>query len=256
MARMERALQFIRRGAELAADHVRPIEVGTVLTAPSLPGVFGVNQLRIVQPVRFADLLELAERHQQALPFRHVVVEHEATGARLEHPFRAAGWKLERDLVMALGNGPDRPIDAGTVIEPDEDRMAAMMTRWHLDAHPDAPAKVLHELAQYSRREGRVRPERRLALTAADGDLAAITKLRSERGTAQVEDVYTVPEARGRGYARTLISHAIARAKAAGADYVFIVADDQDWPQQLYRRLGFEPLGRISSFHLDLGGGR
>jgi len=253
MARMQRIVQFIRRGAERLADEAHPIDAGVVLRSPSLSRVYGINQLRIARPTRFEDVLELAERHLGTLPFRHVVIEDDATGARLEEPFRAAGWKLERDLLMALRRDTDRAVDTNAVIEPGEEPIIAMMIRWHLEADPDAAATVVSQLAEYSRREGRVWEERGLAIPSPSGQLAAITKLRSDGHTAQVEDVYTLPEARGRGYARTLVSHAVALARAAGHDLIFIVADDQNWPQQLYSRLGFEPVGRMRSFHLDLG---
>ena len=33
-----------------------------------------------------------------------------------------------------------------------------------------------------------------------------------------------------------------------GADLVFLVADDRDWPKQLYSKLGFDPVGRFWQF--------
>jgi hypothetical protein len=33
---------------------------------------------------------------------------------------------------------------------------------------------------------------------------------------------------------------------------VFIVADDDGWPKQLYARLGFDPIGRMGMFHRDV----
>jgi predicted GNAT family acetyltransferase len=62
--------------------------------------------------------------------------------------------------------------------------------------------------------------------------------------------VYTIPQARGRGYARALVSHAAAEAWKAEHELSFIVADDNNWPKQLYRRIGFEPLGRTWLLHL------
>jgi GNAT superfamily N-acetyltransferase len=66
-----------------------------------------------------------------------------------------------------------------------------------------------------------------------------------------VDDVYTVPEARGRGFARALITHAVALAREAGAGLIFIVADDEDWPKRLYERLGFRAVGHVWQFHRD-----
>ena len=39
-----------------------------------------------------------------------------------------------------------------------------------------------------------------------------------------------------------------AGAERAGCDLVFLVADAQDWPKALYRRLGFDELGRYVKF--------
>ena len=64
-----------------------------------------------------------------------------------------------------------------------------------------------------------------------------------------MEDVYTAPEARGRGYARALVCRAVELARSGGHDLVFITADDNDWPKLLYERLGFRPLGRVWQFH-------
>jgi hypothetical protein len=36
---------------------------------------------------------------------------------------------------------------------------------------------------------------------------------------------------------------------ALDPELLFIVADDNDWPKDLYARLGFEPVGRTRAFH-------
>ena len=100
-------------------------------------------------------------------------------------------------------------------------------------------------------REGRVRAARNLSIREA-GRVVAMTKLYSDGVTAQVEDVYTVPEWRNRGCARRLITRAIALAIQAGHELVFIVADDDGWPKYLYSQLGFDPIGRMEMFHRDL----
>ncbi len=57
-----------------------------------------------------------------------------------------------------------------------------------------------------------------------------------------VEDVFTLPDFRGRGIASGMIDHCVRHARARGAGPVFIGAHVNDWPKQLYARLGFEPL--------------
>jgi GNAT superfamily N-acetyltransferase len=83
------------------------------------------------------------------------------------------------------------------------------------------------------------------------GTAAALTKLRADEasGTGWVEDVYTLPAARGRGIARALVTHATNVAREKVLEFTFIVADDNDWPKQLYAKLGFRPVGHLWSFH-------
>jgi ribosomal protein S18 acetylase RimI-like enzyme len=71
----------------------------------------------------------------------------------------------------------------------------------------------------------------------------AYADLYVEPPNAQIEDVGTLEEHRGRGYASAVVLHAVELARRAGANFIFLVADAQDWPQHLYRRLGFEPIG-------------
>ena len=59
-----------------------------------------------------------------------------------------------------------------------------------------------------------------------------------------MEAVATLPAHRGRGYASAVVLRAVEEALAAGHDLVFLTADDDDWPKELYARLGFEQIGR------------
>ena len=181
--------------------------------------------------------------------YRQIAVEHQQAGPGLELAFRAAGWKVERDVLMVLSGSADRPADTSVVDDAGEDEVVEMMRRWYEDDEP-TPTEV-DQLADYGRREGRALGDRLLGVRGGDGRLAAITKLRSDGRTAQVEDVYTVPEARGRGFARALISRATELAREGGHELVFIVADDDDWPKLLYGRLGFRSAGHLWHFHHD-----
>jgi GNAT superfamily N-acetyltransferase len=91
-------------------------------------------------------------------------------------------------------------------------------------------------------------PAARFFLGTADGVDAAVTTLYSDGSTAQVEDVATLRDYRRRGLARAAVSAAIDAAVDMGHALVFIVADDDDWPKDLYGRLGFDPVGRAWAF--------
>jgi GNAT superfamily N-acetyltransferase len=60
---------------------------------------------------------------------------------------------------------------------------------------------------------------------------------------AQVETVETEPEWRNRGYATAVVLDAVELAHESGCDLVFLFAAADDWPQHLYRRLGFTRVG-------------
>jgi GNAT superfamily N-acetyltransferase len=247
-----RALDQLRRTLKSLADEMRPIESGWVVRTRSLPRVWTLNQLLICEPVTFADAIALADRHQADLPYRHVVVEAEPTSRQLEGSFVAAGWHVDCEVLMALAGSSDREVDTRAVIELSEAQMLELMRRWTIEEHP-AIGTGLEELEEYSRREGRLWNEQCFGILDVDGAPAAITKLRSDGATAWVEDVYTVPEARGRGYARVLVTHATALARSAEPDLIFIIADDNDWPKHLYADIGFRPIGTTRTFHRDLG---
>lgn len=232
------------------ADEARPIPAGLLVSTPSLPAVWSANQLRVSEPLSFEEILRLADGQLPDVGYVDIAVEHQDAGPTLEPAFRAAGWKVERDVVMILSAPPDRPADAdaGVVVEAGEEEMMDLMARWYAE-DPGPTRQERLQLVDYSRREARVHSDRMLGVRSSDHRLVAMSKLRSDGRTAQVEDVYTVPEARGRGYARALVSRAAELARADGAGLTFIVADDNDWPKRLYCRIGFRPLGHVWHFH-------
>ena len=56
-----------------------------------------------------------------------------------------------------------------------------------------------------------------------------------------------LPAHRGRGLGRHVWTAALQAAEASDPELVFIVADREDWPRELYAKLGFAPMG---TFHL------
>jgi GNAT superfamily N-acetyltransferase len=246
-------LEQLRRTLGSVTDEMRPIGLGWVARSHSLPLVWSLNQLRITEPTTFSTASAVADEYLAGLPYRHIHIEDEPTARRLEGPFRHSGWTVESDVLMALAETSDRDVDASSVVELSEEQMLVLMRRWIAEERPEISAAGLVQVEEYNRREGRLWKERRLGVVDRDSSPMAITKLRIDRATAWVEDVYTVPEARRRGYARVLVSHATALARSAGCHLTFITADDNDWPKGLYARVGFRPIGRTSTFHRDLG---
>ncbi|MBV8220531.1 MAG: GNAT family N-acetyltransferase [Solirubrobacterales bacterium] len=244
-----RVVAFVHEQLAKTADELRPIDAGCVVSTPSLPSVWSVNQIRVAPPLGFKSLIQLAEEQLAAMRYVHIVSENQETGPGLEGAFRAAGWKTEREVWMVLADEPDRETDTSMVVDAGEDEVTGLMRRWFAEDELDAGA--LDQLVEFSRREARACGDRLLGVRSADGHLVAVSKLRSDGRTAQVEDVYTAPESRGRGFGRAVVARAVELARDDGHDLIFITADDNDWPKKLYARVGFRPLGRIWQFHHD-----
>ena len=245
---LTRVLAFLRENAAKTADEVRPIAAGCVVSSPSLPAVWSANHVRVALPLGFESIVELADQQMEGCRYVQIVLEHQEAGLALEAAFRAASWETERELLMSLSAAADRDADTSIVIDAGEAEVAEVMRRWYSEDERDPAA--LAQLVEFSRRESRACGDRLLGIRSSDDQLVAISKLRGDGHIAQVEDVYTAPEARGRGFGRAVVTRAVELARAAGHDLIFINADDNDWPKQLYARLGFRPLGRLWQFHL------
>ena len=73
-------------------------------------------------------------------------------------------------------------------------------------------------------------------------------ELFSNGATGQVESVLTLPEHRGKGYARAIVTRAANESRMMGHDVTFLTADEDDWPKELYAKLGFERVARVWDF--------
>ncbi len=235
------ALAFMRDTVAGSADEVEPHAWGTLLRTPSLAGVWVLNGLIVEGPrpeLTLDDLDALFAERFAGGRYASATLDGEALAARLEPVARERGWKVEHELVMELRREPDRLADTSRVRDGSEEEMLALTDRWFAEDHAADGPETLRQLSEYAAREWRARPTQAFA----SGDGLAMCKLWSDGTTAQVEDVYTAPEARGGGHARALVTHAVAIAREGGHHLTFIVADADDTPKELYSRLGFDPL--------------
>jgi GNAT superfamily N-acetyltransferase len=246
----EQVRGLTRRTLTALAERVEVFEHGFAARTRSLPQVWTLNQVRIVGPSTAGEVVALADRFQDGLHFRHVVIEGER-GATLVDELVAAGWQSEREVVMAMTRPVVRGIDTSQVVELSEAQMLALMREWLLEERDAMSTDALDQVTEYNRLEGALFDETRLGVVAAETPLA-VTKLRSSDGIAWVEDVYTTSSARGQGLARALLAEAVGRAWDLRPGFVYIIADDNDWPKNFYGRAGFVPVGLTYTFHRDV----
>ena len=251
MGELERALDFLAL-ADHGSTREEPFAYGTAMFDERVPRRWDSNYLLVEElptKVGAAELAAEAERIQGAAGLNHRKLElrDETAGARLEPQFRELGWSVNRHVVMALHREPDRlsdtsivrEVDAETLREPRAEQLRTF--EWAAD---DEVLAQLHE----AKRLFADRVDTRFFAVFDEERVVSWTDLYLAGDTAQIEDVGTVESHRGRGYARATVQRAADEARHAGAELVFLVADDEDWPKELYGKLGYDELGRVYEF--------
>ena len=75
------------------------------------------------------------------------------------------------------------------------------------------------------------------------------TLVRAAPGEEELLLVAVLPAARGRGIGEALVRHAIEDARSRRAERLFLEARHNNPAIALYRRLGFEPIGRRRDYY-------
>jgi GNAT superfamily N-acetyltransferase len=249
VSRFEQIREVLAETVEALTDETAEFEAGWVARTRSLPRVWTLNQLHVTVPVDAPSLMAAADRYQGDLGYRHVVVDDDRVADSLETELKAAGWVMDKEVLMSLDAPADRVVETTRVVELDEDEMIGLMRRWHVEERPESSEEGTEQVMEYTRREGRLWEEIRFGVRDDRGAPVSSTKLRGRNGVGWVEDVYTLPRARGGGAARELVTHASELARRRDHDFTFIMADDNDWPKTLYQKIGFRPVGWTRTFH-------
>lgn len=194
------------------------------------------------------ELVAALEALQGHLAHRKAHVDDDRLGAALAAPMRERGFAVARHLYMVLRHERDRDPAPGLATEVDELTHAVVEAATTREEPHGSEEAVVEQLAD-ARSAIRAAADTRFYVGAIDGVHAAHATLLTDGSVAQVEDVATLSAHRRRGLARAVCSAAVDAA--AGAGVVFIVADDADWPKELYAKLGFETVGAAWAFTRD-----
>ncbi|HXZ56249.1 MAG TPA: GNAT family N-acetyltransferase [Gaiellaceae bacterium] len=238
---LARAYAFLARG-DTWGNRSLESTVGTAVYLDELPRRLDANYLRVEHEAT----PEEVEAEARRLRRRMVFVPDAELGERLVPYFDEQGWRVSRVTVMAQLREPDRSADLGLVEEVTEEELRP--ARLHINAGtPWGRPEVMEQLFAGKHVIGRLIEARYFAVKVG-GEVVSYTDLYQDGAEAQVEDVATLHEHRGRGYATAVVLAAIAAARERGAEFVCLVADYEDWPKELYRRLGFDELGYYVKF--------
>jgi ribosomal protein S18 acetylase RimI-like enzyme len=244
---LERVHRF-EREVELAGTHEVPSLLGFGTLTDELPLRHDSNFLFLDRDVSTEDAVAEADRilGGAGRDYRVILTFDEGIGARLRPEFDRLGWRTMRHVFMVQRRSPKKGADLSVVQEVDQSALRPGRRREIL-AQPWGTPQLAEELLDSKLLLGK-RAETRFFGVEVDGEIVAWTDLYVAQRVAQIEDVATVQEHRRRGYATAVVLHAAAEGRKAGADLVFLVADDEDWPKELYRRLGFDEIGRLYKF--------
>ena len=247
---LERTLAFERRIVERVSTRLVPFPWGTAYLNDGYRERWDSNFLWVDARggADASDLMAEADRllGGAGVTHREIRVDDDTYGASLTPALVAAGYGAERLVVMALRRGPDRRAAA----EAKEIDVATLRSAIETVLRREAWAtseEIVQRLADF-REELEQRAGARFFCARADGEIVSMCELYVDEGVAQIEDVNTLEEFRGRGLGRAVVQAAIDAAAEVGAELVFIHALEDDWPKDLYAKLGFDPIGHAWSF--------
>ena len=247
------AVSYARRIEATGSDDQGTWPGGEWFRARSLPHVYDANHVVVLEHGFAMSLQEVsaaADEIQAGLPNRIVEFVTCPESEPLAAAFRNAGWLEEPLGVMVRGREPDRRVDTSSVRVVDESSMRPARAASIIGE----PWATLDAVAQVREKQERVA---RGVLTTPlgvidEGMVVSFWEVYRVDEIALIESVATVPDHRRRGYTRAVVTRALELT--ADRRPVFLLMDPDDWPQQLYARLGMDDVGRIARFRKALPG--
>jgi GNAT superfamily N-acetyltransferase len=217
-------------------DVLEPWAHGTVVRATSYPQYWDYNAVRVEEDPGMSaeELAAFADEALAEVAHRRVDFEQVESAEPLRPQFAALGWQAVRLVWMHREAAPPPGADID-VEEVPYDAVEDLRVSWHGEDFPG------HELGDHlaEAREVAHRLGVQVLAVLAAGTPVAFAQLIRHGDSAEVEQVYVHPDHRGRGLGTATTRAAI---EAAGeVDDLWIVADDEGRPKELYGRLGFRP---------------
>jgi ribosomal protein S18 acetylase RimI-like enzyme len=252
MTDLERCIAFLREVDRRAAGRKVPFLFGTGYLREELPSVWSRNYLSLERDLGRATAEQVnaeAERllGEAGVAHRKLEVFDAEVGERLAPGLAELGWQVECDVVMVAAREQDRDVDLSSAEEVSQEELEPVWAEANRAEGQIDDEGVIGELAG-GKRVLASAVDVRFFGAHADGEIGAYCELYSLEGTGQIENVLTLERYRNRGLARALVLRALAASRAAGNDLTFLLANRDDWPKELYRKLGFDEIGFVYDF--------
>ena len=139
------------------------------------------------------------------------------------------------------------PLPPGETLEVEEvdyDAVVDLRREWNAEDFPGIDQES--HLAN-ARRRSRLTRDVRVIASLEDGEPVGFAQLEYIDGSAEVTHVFVSAKHRGSGRG-TAITRAAVEAAIDDVDDLWIVADDEDRPKELYSALGFRPAWTTTEF--------
>ena len=224
-------------------DVIEPWAHGTVVRATAYPSYYDFNVVRVEDdPDMDVDaLVAVADDALAGLGHRRLDFDHADVADSLRAEFLARGWKSTRLVWMRHETAPP-PWPQITVQEVPYDAVHALRVAWHGQDSPGQDSSGYHVQA----REVALRRQVRV-LAVYEGEVpVAFAQLEHDGDAAEITQVFVHPAHRGGGRGTAMTRAAIVAA--GDVRDLWIVADDEDRPKELYARLGFRPAWATMEF--------
>jgi uncharacterized protein (DUF952 family)/GNAT superfamily N-acetyltransferase len=236
---------FDRALAQRRGAAILPVHGGVAVLDPRYPASHEHNTLWMDTSSDAATVAAEADRvlGGAGLYHRRAVLDDPATATALA----GQGWHI-LELRMLLYGGAPPPaaqISPGSItIAPVTHEVVSKLWQrsWRRD-QPGLDDDAVHQLVDCDALADAVLRVVNLAVLDGCGEPIAATQLRIDGATAAIEAVMTEPAHRRAGFARALVLDALARARTAGCDAIFLTAVARGWPHRWYTRLGFTDVG-------------
>ncbi len=230
-----RARAWVHENQAAVCDVIEPWEHGTVIRATRFPDYWDYNLVRVEEEAELSagELVRVADQALTGLPHRRVGFEVESAGwEAIRSDLEALGWKVTR-LVWMRHDGPVPPAPSPDIEQVAYDAVRHLRVEWFLEDFPDVDPKDFFE------QEREISMVRNAEIFAAfeRGAPVGFSQLERGRGAAEVTSVFVHPDHRGRGLGTALTRAAIEAGR--DAPDLWIVADDDGRPKEIYSRLGF-----------------
>jgi ribosomal protein S18 acetylase RimI-like enzyme len=246
-------LDFLRTWREQAPTKV-PTSWGTIYRDDRFPLLHVANLGWVSEPPKEGPS-EI--REDMARAFRGSRVVHESLlfedadrAFEAQDAFVRLGFRPTAELALAKVGLPDCIVNPDLVIRPAADDQVADDFRTVMgatEAGSGLSRDVIEQLwgvwQERSRRVG-MRPY----VAYLDGIPAGTVSVWPRGQFAWIDDVATHPDFRMRGIGRTMIFEACKRAMEARCEWLVLISDLFDTPQEMYRTLGFEAIGEVRGF--------